>query len=516
VLKNQENLTRLFKKFQVDRPLGTSKGVSVALNMFGAILRRVAQPPASGPSSSLLNLRSAWTSPIAASSAFSPTLSRYRLGARMFSISGYNSQVTAILGGQWGDEGKGKLVDILAGKFDIVGRFNGGSNAGHTIVVNGKKFPFHLLPCGMLYPKTVNVIGNGVVLHVPTLLKELKNLDNNQISYKGRLLVSNRAHLLFDFHQVIDGRQEAALKDKNIGTTKKGIGPCYTSKATRNGIRVGELEDFEAFSSKLRNLYSVLSKQYDFTHDIEEEISRFRAYRDFLMPITIDNVSYMNQALREGKTVLAEGANAALLDLDFGTYPFVTSSSTTAGGICTGLGISPNKIETSIGIVKAYTTRVGEGPFPTELTDTIGAEMRKIGHEFGTTTGRPRRCGWMDIPVAAYGHLLNGYSSINITKLDVLSTFKDIKIGVSYSIDGKVLPYGYMPSTLAELAKVKVNYETLPGWQCDISGVRDFAKLPIQAQNYCNRIEQLLGVPVSWVGTGPGREQMATKGFNVQ
>jgi adenylosuccinate synthase len=230
----------------------------------------------------------------------------------------------------------------------------------------------------------------------------------------------------------------------------------------------------------------------------------------------IDNISYLHHALKEGKTLLAEGANAALLDLDYGTYPYVTSSSTTAGGISTGLGIPPSKVETAIGIVKAYTTRVGEGPFPTELLDETGEAMRVEGHEFGTTTGRPRRCGWLDIPVAAYGHLINGYSSINITKLDVLSILDEIKIGTSYSVNGQELPFGQMPSTLAGLGEVTVNYETMPGWKSDISDVRVFEDLPVEAQNYVNRIEELLGVPVGWIGTGPGREQMATKGFLAQ
>jgi len=463
---------------------------------------------------SFLNLRSTWTQRSTNAAVFGRTLADFTQG-RQFSadMSGYNSQVCAILGGQWGDEGKGKLVDILAGKFDIVGRFNGGSNAGHTIVVDGKKFPFHLLPCGMLYQDTINVIGNGVVLHPPTLFRELKTLDDNDVDYTGRLKISDRAHLVFECHNIIDGIQEASLKDKNIGTTKKGIGPCYASKATRNGLRVGDLEDFELFEKKLRNLYATLQKQYDFEYDVNEEIERYRHYRDILVPMTIDSVTYMNQAYKEGKTILAEGANAALLDIDFGTYPFVTSSPTTAGGICTGLGISPNKIQTTFGIVKAYTTRVGEGPFPTELLCETGEAMRAEGHEFGTTTGRPRRCGWLDIPVAAYSNLINGYTSINITKLDVLSILSEIKIGVSYSVDGKELPHGHMPSTLARLGAVTVNYETMPGWEVDISDIRTFEELPVNAQNYILRIEELLDVPVSWIGTGPGREQMATKGF---
>eukprot|EP00462_Mataza_sp_D1_P021011 CAMPEP_0175127390 /NCGR_PEP_ID=MMETSP0087-20121206/4361_1 /TAXON_ID=136419 /ORGANISM="Unknown Unknown, Strain D1" /LENGTH=481 /DNA_ID=CAMNT_0016409365 /DNA_START=21 /DNA_END=1466 /DNA_ORIENTATION=+ len=435
--------------------------------------------------------------------------------SRLFStdLSGYNSKVCTILGAQWGDEGKGKLVDILAGKYDIVARFNGGSNAGHTLVVNGQKFAFHLLPCGMLYDDTINVIGNGVVLHVPTMLTELENLEKGGKEWKGRLKISDRAHLLFDFHRIIDGRQEEALGAKSVGTTKKGIGPCYTSKMTRNGVRVGELRYWESFKERYLALVKDNQQAYGFSYDTGEELARFEQYRELLLPMLVDSVHYLNSELAEGKSILAEGANAALLDIDFGTYPYVTSSATTAGGISTGLGIAPSKIDTAIGIVKAYTTRVGSGPFPTELQDSVGELLGKVGHEFGTTTGRPRRCGWLDLPVVNYSNLLNGYTSLNITKLDVLSDLPELKLGVSYSIDGKELPFGMMPSNLQDLAKVVVNYETLPGWQCDISNVTNFDDLPPQAKQYLARIEQITGVPVSWVGTGPGRDAMVTKGF---
>lgn len=436
--------------------------------------------------------------------------------SRYFSsdVSGYNSQVCTILGGQWGDEGKGKLVDILAGKYDIVARFNGGSNAGHTLVVNKQKFAFHLLPCGMLYEGKINVIGNGVVLHMPTLMKELDDLSKGGIDWTGRLKVSDRAHLLFDFHQLIDGRQETALGDKAVGTTKKGIGPAYASKITRNGVRVGELKYWDTFKERYLRLVGDLQEMYGFEYDTAEELARYEKYREFLLPITIDSVHYVNSELAKGTTILAEGANAALLDIDFGTYPFVTSSPTCAGGIATGLGIAPSKLDTAIGIVKAYTTRVGSGPFPTELDCKVGEELGRVGHEFGTTTGRPRRCGWLDIPVVNYSHMLNNYTSLNITKLDVLSGLEEIKIGVSYSIDGEELPKGMMPSVLTDLAKVTVNYESMPGWMCDITDVQTYDALPQQAKAYLDRIEELTGVPVSWVGTGPGREAMVTKGFD--
>ena len=439
---------------------------------------------------------------------------RRGLQARSFSASGYNSQVCSVLGGQWGDEGKGKLVDILAKEYDMIGRFNGGANAGHTLVVGDRKFAFHLLPCGMLYPDKTNVIGNGVVMHIPTLLKELSSLDEAGIDYTGRLMISDRAHLVIDAHQVIDGMRETALGDGAIGTTKKGIGPAYASKATRNGLRVGDL--FQPnFQQKYLSLVENLQSMYGFDYDTNEELARFDEYRNTIGDMVIDTVHYVNSSIRAGKTLLAEGANAALLDVDFGTYPYVTSSPTTAGGICTGLGIAPTKIDTCIGVVKAYTTRVGAGPFPTELEDAIGQEMRDVGHEYGTTTGRPRRCGWLDIPVVQYSHMINNYKSINITKLDVLSGLDEIKIGVAYKINGEQLPVGLMPSSLQGLAAVEVEYETMQGWKCDISKATRFEDLPGPAQAYLRRIEELVGVEVSWVGVGPGRLEMATQGFEA-
>jgi len=353
------------------------------------------------------------------------------------------------------------------------------------------------------------------VLHTPTLFRELANLEKSGINTKGRLKISDRTQLLFDFHQLIDGQQEANLKADNIGTTKKGIGPCYSSKATRNGIRVGELSDFSHFSKRLRDLCSSLQSMYHFEYNIEEEIERYRIYRDKMEGMVIDGVYFVHDAIKQGKTILAEGANAALLDLDFGTYPYVTSSSTTAGGVSTGLSIPPNKIETVIGIVKAYTTRVGSGPFPTELLDDIGQNMRTVGHEFGTTTGRPRRCGWLDIPVIQYSHALNNYNSLNITKLDVLSSLKQIKIGVAYKLRGRMLAPGHMPSTLHDLANVEIVYETMKGWESDISKCKSVEELPKEARSYLKRIEQLTSIPISWVGVGAGRNDMATNGFKA-
>lgn len=363
----------------------------------------------------------------------------------------------------------------------------------------------------MLYPGKLNVIGNGVVLDVGKMMAELKNLWDANISTEGRLVVSDRAHVVFDFHKLIDGQLETAAKANAIGTTRRGIGPTYSSKAKRDGIRVCELVgDWDHFVARHTALVESMQRMYGFDYDIKAEQEQFKEWRAVMSPWVKDTVSLLNHAYNDGKSILAEGANACLLDLDFGTYPYVTSSSTTAGGISTGLGLAPTKLGSVIGVVKAYTTRVGSGPFPTELNDEIGAALCKIGHEFGTTTGRPRRCGWLDIPVLRYSNFINGYTSINITKLDVLSTFKEIKIGTHYEIDGVRLPDGHMPSMLDQLSKVKVVYETMPGWNCDISKVTSFDQLPTEAKNYLKRIEQLVQVPISYVGTGPGRTEMIT------
>lgn len=408
-------------------------------------------------------------------------------------------------------------VCVSLHSYDLIGRFNGGANAGHTLVVDGKKFAFHLLPCGMLYAGKQNLIGNGVVLDIPIMMSELKKLHDAGIDTTGRLLISDRSQLLFDAHKIIDAQQESGLGAKNIGTTKKGIGPCYASKANRNGVRAGDLLDWDLFVQKHTTLIQSLQKSYgNFAYDIAAEQARYKQYRDQIGSLITDVNYFVHSSLSSGKSLLVEGANAAMLDLDLGTYPYVTSSATTAGGISTGLGLPPSKIDSVIGVVKAYTTRVGSGPFPTELQDATGEELRKIGGEFGTTTGRPRRCGWIDIPVLQYSHNLNGYASLNITKLDVLSTQATIQIGASYTLDGKPLPAGRMPANLAEYSRVKVVYESMPGWLCDISKVASYDALPIQARNYLDRIEQLVGVPISWVGVGPGREDMVTKGFKKE
>lgn len=431
-------------------------------------------------------------------------------------MSGEKSKVACVLGAQWGDEGKGKLVDLLAQKYDVVARFNGGANAGHTLVVDGKKYAFHLVPCGILIPGVMNVVGNGTVVHTPTLLKELAALDENKIDYKGRLLISKRAHVLFDFHKMVDGAQEDRRGKKSIGTTKRGIGPCYATKMNRNGIRFAELLDFDRFAERYTDLVKAMQRQYPNTlaeYDFEAELEMYKTnYIPRIKEMIIDTIVYLNRAIKDGKRVLAEGANAAMLDIDFGTYPAVTSSNTTIGGIATGLGVA-NKLEACIGVVKAYTTRVGNGPFPTELLEghTVGDHLCSVGREYGTTTGRRRRCGWLDVPLLQYSTLLNGYTSINITKLDILNELAEIKIGIKYKVKKRTLEYGEMPSTMGELEQVEVEYETVPGWQSDISLCKSYEDLPQTCKDYLNRIEELVEVPISWIGVGPDRDQMLLK-----
>lgn len=428
--------------------------------------------------------------------------------------SGFNSRVATILGSQQGDEGKGKLVDILAQRFDVVARFNGGANAGHTLYVDNKKYAFHLLPCGMLGENTLNVIGNGVVVDLPVLFEELNDIKNLGISHEHNLRISDRAHLLFGFHKIVDGLLEKNLADKSIGTTKRGIGPCYASKALRNGIRIGQLvEDFQSFKDKYLNLVESLQNMYHFDYDTSSELDQLKEFRHKVKPMVTDTIYMINAAYKSGKTILAEGANACMLDMDFGTYPFVTSSTTTIAGVSSGLGISPSKIDCVIGVTKAYTTRVGWGPFPSELTGEIGDFLKKEGREFGVTTGRDRRCGQLDVPLVHYSAQINGYNSINLTKLDVLSKLKDIKIGVCYMRNGERLNYGEMPSTLTGLGECSIDYETLPGQNCDISNARKFEDLPINAQNYVSRIEELLKIPISQIGIGPSRDDMIAHRF---
>ncbi|KDR80439.1 hypothetical protein GALMADRAFT_1199851 [Galerina marginata CBS 339.88] len=422
--------------------------------------------------------------------------------------------VTVVLGSQWGDEGKGKLVDILAADIDVCARCAGGNNAGHTIVVpvNGvkKTFAFHLLPSGLVNPACTGLIGSGLVVHVPSFFQELDALESQGLDCKGRLFISDRAHLVFDFHQIVDGLKEVELGGSSIGTTRKGIGPAYSGKASRSGLRVHHLFDHDTFAAKFRKLVEGRFKRYGhFEYDTEGEILRYKELAERLRPYVIDSVVYIHQAISSGKRVLVEGANALMLDLDFGTYPFVTSSSTAIGGVCTGLGIPPKMIGQAIGVVKAYTTRVGGGPFPTEQLNDIGVHLQEVGREYGTTTGRRRRCGWLDLVVLKHSHMINGYDSFNLTKLDVLDKLPEIKVAVKYLVDGKELA-GF-PADLEVLAKVQVEYVTLPGWESSIEEVTSYDALPENCRKYVEFIEDFMKVPVKWIGVGPGRESMVTK-----
>lgn len=403
----------------------------------------------------------------------------------------------------------------MAHHFDIVARCQGGANAGHTIYnAEGKKFALHLVPSGILNDDTLCVIGNGVVVHLPGLFEEIDGLESNGVSCKGRILVSDRAHLLFDFHQEVDGLRESELAQSFIGTTKRGIGPCYSSKVIRNGIRVSDLRHMDTFPQKLDLLLSDAGSRFQgFNYGPEmlrEEVEKYKRYAERLEPFIADTVHVMNEAISEKKKILVEGGQATMLDIDFGTYPFVTSSSPSAGGICTGLGIAPRVLGDLIGVVKAYNTRVGSGPFPTEILGQGGDLLRFAGQEFGTTTGRPRRCGWLDIVSLKYSCQINGLSSLNLTKLDVLSDLPEIRLGVSYKhINGT--PIKSFPADLRLLEQLKVEYEVLPGWKCDISSIRNYADLPLAARTYVERIEELVGVPIHYIGIGPGRDALIVK-----
>lgn len=422
-----------------------------------------------------------------------------------------------VLGAQWGDEGKGKLVDLLCDDIEVCARCAGGNNAGHTIVVGKTKYDFHMLPSGLVNPKCQNILGSGVVVHIPSFFEELENLEKKGLDCRNRLFVSSRAHLVFDFHQRTDKLKEAELSEnkKSIGTTGKGIGPTYSTKASRSGIRVHHLvsDDPDAWDEFKTRYYRLVDSRYkrygEFEYDAEAELERYKKYREVLKPFVVDSVNFMHKAIKDKKKILVEGANALMLDIDFGTYPYVTSSSTGIGGVLTGLGLPPTAIRNVYGVVKAYTTRVGEGPFPTEQLNEVGEKLQDIGAEFGVTTGRKRRCGWLDLVVMKYSTAINGYTSLNITKLDVLDTFKEIKVGVSYTYKGKKLES--FPEDLNVLKNVEVDYVTLPGWEQDITGIKKYSDLPENAQKYLKFIEDFLEVPIEWVGTGPARESMLTK-----
>ncbi|KAI9830037.1 MAG: hypothetical protein M1819_005867 [Sarea resinae] len=425
---------------------------------------------------------------------------------------------TIVLGAQWGDEGKGKLVDILCAKTRLCARAQGGNNAGHTIVheVDGKKvtYDFHLLPSGLTNPDCMNIIGSGVVVNIKDFFKELEALEAKGLrNVRERIVISDRCHVVLDLHQLVDGLEEAELQGKSLGTTRKGIGPTYQTKAARSGIRVSDVFHKELFDSKLRLLASGLKKRYGdlLSYDPEEEIARYDGYRAQLATFVCDVVPLINDAQSKNLPLLVEGANAILLDIDYGTYPFVTSSNTGLGGIFTGLALNPTKIAEVIGVVKAYTTRVGSGPFLSEDLGEVGDKLQTIGREWGVTTKRKRRCGWLDLVVLKYSCAINHYTALNLTKLDILDTFATIKIAVEYRHGDTDEPVPSYPADLELLGKCRVVYHEMAGWQTPTTGAKTYADLPPQAQAYVDFIERFVNVPVKWIGTGPGRESMIVR-----
>lgn len=382
-------------------------------------------------------------------------------------------------------------------------------------MVDGKKYKFHLLPSGILNEKATCVVGNGVVIHLPSFLDEIDALEKSGIHAEGRILVSDRAHIVFDFHQEVDGVIENRLGRNKIGTTKKGIGPAYASKISRNGIRIGDLRNFDFFEMRFRELANAHTRAFPgLVIDVEDQLAYYRSIADRISAMTTDTIEYTNDAYVSGKRILIEGANATMLDIDFGTYPYVTSSNPSIGSVLTGLGVSPKKIRGIYGTTKAYCTRVGEGPFPTELErdmpGSIGEHLGVVGAEWGTTTGRARRVGWLDIPQMHYSTMINGFTALNLTKLDVLTGLDEVKIGKAYMHDGKVM--NTMPSCLKTMSEIEVVYETMPGWTEDISKARNFEDLPENARRYVLRVQELLGVPVRWIGCGANRLDMIDRG----
>ncbi len=418
-------------------------------------------------------------------------------------------KVDVILGLQWGDEGKGKIVDFLADRYDIVCRFQGGPNAGHTIKVDGKKYVLHTIPSGILRPNILNIIGNGVVLDPITMVKEMHMLDTSGIEFRNRLYVSNKTHLILPTHRYLDAASEASKGHAKIGSTLKGIGPTYMDKTGRNGLRIGDIKskNFKLHYQNLKDKHLKLLKLYpDVEFNLEEQESAFFEAIDEISTLTFLNTEYfLHKALDENKRILAEGAQGSMLDIDFGTYPFVTSSNTISAGVCSGLGISPNSIGEVIGIAKAYCTRVGSGPFPTEQDNSIGEKLRSEGAEFGATTGRPRRCGWIDIPQLKYTIMINGVTQVVITKLDVLDDFDTIQTGHNYKYHDQLTDE--LPFDLVD-TDIEVMYNDFKGWKHSISKVDSYEKLPYEAHKYLDALEKSLNTKISLVSTGPEREKL--------
>lgn len=421
--------------------------------------------------------------------------------------------VTVVIGSQWGDEGKGKIVDLLSEDLDVVARYQGGANAGHTICWDDQEFVLHLVPSGIFHDNTTCVIGNGVVIDPVAVMDEIKTIQDLGYDVEGRLLISHNAHLIMPYHKAVEQARERLRDADAIGTTGRGIGPAYMDKFARTGIRMVDLLDRDTLRAKLTHAIEAKNNLLRSVYGAEELnvdaiVDEYVEFDRLVDPYVTDTTQYLNRALAEGKHVLAEGAQGSLLDVDFGTYPYVTSSHPTVGGCCTGLGVPPTEINRVIGIVKAYSTRVGNGPFPTELDDEAGERLRSVGHEFGATTGRPRRCGWLDLVALRYTAQVNGFTDIAVTKLDVLTGMDELKVATTYRYNGK--ESARFPSETQTLEKVEPQYETLPGWTADLRQATSFEELPTNAQDYLTFVQDFLGVRISLVSMGPKRTQTIT------
>ncbi|WP_028563596.1 adenylosuccinate synthase [Paenibacillus pinihumi] len=414
-----------------------------------------------------------------------------------------------VVGTQWGDEGKGKITDYLADGADVVARYQGGNNAGHTILIGNKKYKLTMIPSGIFNNDKTCVIGNGMVINPAALIDEIQYIHDNGFS-SANLKISDRAHVIMPYHMILDGLEEDRKGDNKIGTTRKGIGPCYMDKAARAGIRIADLMDAEEFEAKVRHLVTeknqVIQQVYGGEPvDAESIIQEYLGYAEKLRPYVTDTSVVLNDAIDEGKHILFEGAQGVMLDIDQGTYPFVTSSNPTAGGVCIGSGVGPSKIQQVIGVAKAYTTRVGDGPFPTELHDAIGDQIRETGHEYGTVTGRPRRVGWFDSVVVRHARRVSGITGLSLNSLDVLTGLETVKICTGYKYRGEVIQH--YPASLKMLAECEAVYEELPGWSEDISNTKKLEDLPESTQRYVARVSELTGIPIAIFSVGRNREQ---------
>src|SRR5579875_1044624 len=424
-----------------------------------------------------------------------------------------------VLGAQWGDEGKGKIVDLLSDRFDAVARYQGGHNAGHTVFIGDQKFILKLIPSGVLRPGVLAVIGNGVVIDPAALMEEISGLEGMGIDVKSQLKISDRAHVIFPFHRTIEKISEGRADRIPIGTTSRGIGPAYEDKIARRGIRVADLVDieFEGLYRALAEDKQLIANAFQIADRVnfEEILNQYKQLADQMRPLTCDTSHLLNQMIRDGKSVLFEGAQGTMLDVDFGTYPFVTSSSAAAGGACTGTGVPPNRIDGIIGVSKAYITRVGAGTFPSEDHTELGEKIRQAGNEYGSVTGRPRRCGWFDVPLLRYTAEVNGFDSLIITKLDVLDSLEKIPVCVAYEVAGERITH--MPASTRRMEAIKPVFETLPGWQRSTQGVSCINKLPKEAQQYLRFLEERTGVEIGSVSNGPERnETMIVEGSRLE